>query len=114
MRSIDFNLADLFLSHISHQLRLSGLRVHVHGAYLVHLEALAVLADALLREQDRAGRGLLDLRTDDGHDDQGRETPDDAAQDVQRPLQEHLSRRRAVHRAGQHVDASHSSASTIW
>ena len=71
-----------------HQLGLAFFRVHVHAAELVHLKNLAVLSDALLREEDRAGRLSVDNGRDKDEDDPGQNTSDKTSRDVQQPLED--------------------------
>lgn len=75
-----------------HQLFLALFGVHVHGTDLVHLEALAVLADALLGKEDGAGRLVPDDGADDGDDQEGGQTADQTGKDIEEALDDELKR----------------------
>ena len=92
---------------LSKELFLALVRVHVHGADFVELEALAVLADALLLVDDGAGRLAFDDGTDDEHDEQGDEAAEDPAEDVHEPLDEELKRGGIVGGISDDVEAVH-------
>ncbi len=81
------------------------LGVHVHGAEFVDRETLAVLADAGLPEEDRAGALLFDHQADDGDQEKGDKAADQAAEEVNEALEDQLDRAGAVGRHGQDVVA---------
>ena len=89
------------------KLFLALVRVHVHGADFIELEALAVLADALLLIDDGAGRLAFDDWPDDEHDDQGDEAAEDPAEDVHDALDEELKRGGIVGGISDDVEAVH-------
>ena len=78
------------------QLLLMLLRVYFHRTQLQNLKTLAVAADALLPEQDRPGRGKLDHRSEDQHNEHGQDTAGEPAREVPRALDEQLHRRGIV------------------
>ena len=89
------------------KLFLALVRVHVHGADFIELEALAVLADALLLVDDGAGGLAFDDGTDDEHDEQGDEAAEDSAEDVHDALDEELQRGGIVGGIGDDVETVH-------
>ena len=74
------------------QLFLALFGVHVHGADLIHLEPLAVLADALLGKEDGTRRLVPDDRADDSDDHEGGQTADQAGKDIEEALDDELER----------------------
>ena len=77
---------------LGHKFLLPRVRVHVHRADLIDLEALAVLADTLLLIDDGTGGLSPDDRSDDQHDEQGEHAADETADDVHHALEEKLHR----------------------
>ena len=75
---------------LGHEVLLPFLRVHVHGADLVALEALAVEPDSCLLEEDGTGTLLFDFRPDDRDDQQSQDAAGQTAQDVKDPLDDQL------------------------
>lgn len=67
---------------LGEQFFLALLGVHIHGAELIQFEGAAVLADAGLAEEDRAGVGFFDERAEDERQDPGDQAADDPAEDV--------------------------------
>ena len=90
---------------LGHELFFAFLGVHIHGAELIHFEVLAVLADALLLEEDGAGGLLFDDWPDDCDDEEGENAAHQAAQNVHHPLGEELQGRGIVGGGGDDVEA---------
>ena len=67
---------------LCHEVLLSLLRTEVHRANFQHLEPLAILADALLSEEDRSRKDLFDLWSNSGNDAQRKRTALQAVKDV--------------------------------
>jgi len=65
--------------------------VHVHGTEFVETEAAAVHADALLMEEDRAGRLDVDDRCEDHIAYSCRDEADESGRDTDHPLDEEFS-----------------------
>ena len=86
---------------LGHELFLLRVSVQLHGTDLVHPEALAVLSDALGTVQDRPRARMLNDRANNGHDDQGKEAADKAAEDVQDSLCQELQGRSIAVTQGQ-------------
>ena len=69
-----------------HQFRFALFGVQVHAAELVDLKALAVLADALLGEDDGAGIGTVDRRGHEKKDDARQDAAHQAAKNIEKAL----------------------------
>lgn len=85
----------------------SFIRIHIHGAELIHFEVFAVLPDALLLEEHGTRRLYFDDGPDKEHDEQGNDAAHNAAQDVHAALKKELEGGGIVGGSGDDVEAIH-------
>ena len=76
---------------LGHQILFAFLGVYVHGAEFVELEAAAIHADALLAEEDRAGRLDVDDRREEHVCEAGGQEAGEAGGEADQPLDEEFS-----------------------
>lgn len=92
-------IAELVLLH---ELCLPCFCIHIHAAELIHFEALSVLSDALLAEEDRARGGDVDGRGDEDEKDRRGEAAEQAARDIHEALHHECPCRGVVDAGRQH------------
>ena len=85
-----------------HELRLSRLRIHIHATELIHFEALSVLSDALLGEEDRAWGGDVNGRCDEDEKNRRGEAAEQATHDIHEALHHECARRCIVDACREH------------
>ena len=88
---------------LGHEGFLALLRVHVHAPELIHFELLSVLADSLLRKEDRSRGFDVDHRSDKDKDDSGEDTSDNTAGYIHAALESQLPDRYDAQAVGQHL-----------
>ena len=85
-----------------HKLRLPCFRIHIHAAELIHFEALSILSDALLGEEDRARGGDVDGWGDEDEKNRRGEAAEQAARDIHESLHHECPCRGVVDASCQH------------